>query len=82
MSSNLKIIKICAYCKQEFIARKTTTENCSDVCVKRFYKLKKRNEAIRRAGIDTSVKQKPEAYLTEDQIRALIFRAVSIEPES
>ena len=29
MSSNLRVVKICAFCKQEFIARKTTTETCS-----------------------------------------------------
>src|ERR1700760_2824773 len=37
MSSNLRIVKMCAFCKQEFIARKTTTETCSDPCAKRFY---------------------------------------------
>lgn|GEM_PF-4456194 len=29
---NLRIVKICAYCKQGFIARKTTTQTCSDPC--------------------------------------------------
>jgi len=71
MSSNLRIIKVCEFCKQEFIARKTTSQTCSDPCVKRLYKLKKRNEAIRRAKIETAVKQKPEAFITEDQVKAI-----------
>lgn len=71
MSSNMRIIKICEFCKQEFIARTTITQCCSDACAKRLYKLKKRNEAIRRATIETSVKQKPEAYITEDHVRAI-----------
>jgi hypothetical protein len=35
MSSNLRIVKICEYCKQEFIARTTVTQCCSDACAKR-----------------------------------------------
>jgi hypothetical protein len=45
MSSNLRIVKICAFCKQEFIAGKTTTETCSDSCAKRLYKLRIREKA-------------------------------------
>src|ERR1700753_1427550 len=71
MSNNMQIMKICEFCKQEFIARTTVTQCCSDACAKRFYKLRKRNEAIRRAKIETAVKQKPEAYITEDQIRTI-----------
>jgi excisionase family DNA binding protein len=67
----MQIIKICEFCKQEFIARTTVTQCCSDACAKRFYKLKKRNEAIRQAKIETAVKQKPEAYITEDQVKVI-----------
>jgi excisionase family DNA binding protein len=71
MSSNMRIIKICEFCKQEFVARTTVTQCCSDPCAKRLYKLKKRNEAISRAKFETAVKQKPEVYITEDQVRAI-----------
>jgi len=71
MSSNIRIIKFCEFCKQEFIARTTVTQCCSDACAKRLYKLKKRNEAISRAKIETAVKKKPEAYITEDQVKAI-----------
>jgi excisionase family DNA binding protein len=71
MSSNLRIIKVCLYCKQEFIARKTTTVTCSDACAKRLYKVRKREEAIRRAKLETEVKRRPEAYITEGQIKAI-----------
>jgi hypothetical protein len=40
MSSDMRIIKVCEYCKQEFIARKTTSQTCSDPCAKRLYKLR------------------------------------------
>jgi DNA-binding transcriptional regulator YiaG len=71
MSSNLRIVKICAFCKQEFIARKTTTETCSDPCAKRFYKVKQREKAISRAKMETMVKTKPEAFITEEQIKVI-----------
>lgn len=71
MSSNLRIVKICAYCKQEFIARKTTTETCSDRCAKRFYKVKQKEEAIRRAEVETVVKREPKAFITEGEIKAV-----------
>jgi excisionase family DNA binding protein len=71
MSSNLKIIKICAFCKQEFIARKTTTETCSDACAKRLYKVKQREKAVRRAEAETMVRREPKAFITEGEIKAV-----------
>jgi hypothetical protein len=64
MSSNLKIVKICAFYKQEFIAKKTT-ETCSDPCAKRLYKLRLREQAIGRAKLETEARRKPEAFITE-----------------
>jgi len=71
MSSNMRIVKVCAYCKQDFIARKTTTETCSDVCAKRLYKVKQREKAIQRAEVGTMVKRKPHAYITEEEVKAI-----------
>jgi excisionase family DNA binding protein len=71
MSSNLRIVKICSFCKQEFIARKTTTETCSDSCAKRFYKVKIREKAISRAKLQTVVKRKPETFITEEQVKVI-----------
>jgi excisionase family DNA binding protein len=71
MSSNLRIVKICVYCKQEFIARKTTTENCSDACAKRFYKIKQREKAIQQVEAETVVKREAKAFVTEEEIKAI-----------
>jgi excisionase family DNA binding protein len=71
MSSNLRIVKICAFCKQEFIRRKTTTETCSDPCAKRLYKLRLREQAISRAKLETETRRKPEASITEEQVKAI-----------
>lgn len=62
MNSNLRIVKVCAFCKQEFIARKTTTETCSDPCAKRLYKVKQKEKAISRAKVETEARRKPEAF--------------------
>jgi excisionase family DNA binding protein len=71
MSSNLRIVKICAFCKQEFIAKKTTTETCSDPCAKRLYKVKQRQKAIRQVEDETMVKREPKAFITEGEIKAV-----------
>ncbi|WP_132053093.1 helix-turn-helix domain-containing protein [Pseudocnuella soli] len=71
MSSNMKILKTCEYCNQEFIARKTTSKTCSDDCAKRLYKLKQRNSKIQQAEIKEEIKRKPKAFVTEDEIRAI-----------
>lgn len=71
MSSNLRIVKVCAYCKQEFIARKTTTETCSDACAKRFYKVKQREQAIQRVEVETMVKREAKAFISQDEVKAL-----------
>lgn len=46
MSSNIRIQKICLYCNAEFTAKTTVTKYCSDICAKKAYKARKRNEKI------------------------------------
>lgn len=71
MSSNLRIVKVCEFCKQEFIARKTTSQTCSDPCAKRLYKLQQREKAISKVKVETMVKREPKAYVTEEQVRVI-----------
>ena len=67
----MQIVKICEYCSNEFIARKTTTKYCSDECAKRFYKLKKRNDMINQAELKTEIRRRPKAFITEEQIKVI-----------
>lgn len=46
MSSNIDIKRICAWCKQEFIAHKTTTCR-SHRCANLLYKQRKREAAVK-----------------------------------
>ncbi len=71
MSSNLRLLKICEYCKNEFIAKKTTSKTCSDDCAKRFYKLRMRNDKIHQAELKTEIIRKPKAFITEDQVKVI-----------
>ena len=43
----MKIPKVCQYCGQEFVARTTVTQYCSDNCAKRAYKKRKREEKMK-----------------------------------
>jgi excisionase family DNA binding protein len=71
MSSNIKIVKICEYCNNEFIAKTTTTKCCSDNCSKRFYKLKIKNDKIAEAELKTEIKRQPKNFITEQEIKAI-----------
>src|SRR6266705_3405536 len=71
MSSNMRIVKICEFCQNEFVAKTTVTQCCSDACAKRFYKLKRRSGAISRAKVETEVKRRPEVFITEQQVRVI-----------
>jgi excisionase family DNA binding protein len=71
MSSKIKIVKICEYCSNEFIAKTTTTKCCSDNCSKRFYKLKIKNDKIILAELKTEIKRRPNAFITEEEIKLI-----------
>src|ERR1035438_5432255 len=71
MSSNMRIVKICGFCKNEFVAKTTVTQCYSDACAKRFYKLKRRNGKIGQAELKTEILRKPGAYITEGEIKAI-----------
>ncbi len=71
MSSNMRILKICEFCRNEFVAKTTVTQCYSDACAKRLYKVKKRNGAISRAKLETEIMQKPEAFVTEEEVRMI-----------
>lgn len=63
MSSNLKIPKICEFCKNTFIARTTRTRYCSHTCNSRAYKTVEKQAIAEKAKIQT------EATLTGDLIK-------------
>jgi excisionase family DNA binding protein len=71
MSSNMRILKVCEYCKKEFIARTTVTKTCSDPCAKRLYKLKQREKKIEQAEIKEEIKRKPKVFVSEEEIRVI-----------
>lgn len=49
MSSNIRMTKSCMQCGKEFTARTTVTACCSDLCAKRYYKRRKKEEKIQLA---------------------------------
>jgi len=71
MSSNMRILKTCEYCKVEFIAKKTTSKTCSDDCAKRLYKLNQRSKKISHAVIKEEVKKNPKTFVDEHEIKSI-----------
>lgn len=49
----MEVQRICAYCKNEWTARKTTSQTCSDRCAKRLYKQRQREKKIEASNNET-----------------------------
>jgi excisionase family DNA binding protein len=58
MSSNIRINRICKYCNNEFTARTTVTQYCSDKCAKYAYKLRQKNQKIKVSNVQTKIIRK------------------------
>ena len=71
MSSNMQILKVCEYCKKDFIAKKTTSACCSDNCAKMFYKKRKRDEKIKIAEVETKSKKILSIAKVEDEFKII-----------
>jgi excisionase family DNA binding protein len=71
MSSNIRILKPCQYCKIEYIAKTTVSKTCSDNCAKRLYKLNQRTKKIEQMVLKEEVKKRPDTFLDETELRAL-----------
>jgi excisionase family DNA binding protein len=55
MSSNIRVNKICEFCKNEFEAKKTTSKTCSDRCAKLLYKQKQTRAKVEITEKVTSI---------------------------
>ena len=56
MSSNIIVVRICEYCKNEFEARTTTTRYCSHTCNSRNYKQSVKDLKIKISNSETVTK--------------------------
>ena len=79
MSSNIKIQRICKYCKNEFTARTTSTKYCSHKCNSRDYKAKKREVKIAKSNKESKEKItfsiesiKAKEFLTVEEVATLL----------
>lgn len=68
MSSNIRIEKICIFCKEKFIAKTFSTEYCTHSCNQKDYKKKAKEEKLRKSN---------EEFQTEVKLKQL--KVVSIE---
>lgn len=60
MSSNIRIERICQHCGNDFIAKTTVTQYCSDNCAKRAYKVRQKKAKIQTSNEETkAIKLKP-----------------------
>ena len=67
----MQILKVCEYCKKDFIAKKTTSACCSDNCAKMFYKKRKRDEKIKTTEVDIKSKKMLSVAILEDEFKTI-----------
>ena len=79
MSSNIRIIRICEYCNNEFTARTTSTKYCSHKCNQKHYKVKARVKKIEESNTETILKSKllieelnTKEFLTAKEVSILL----------
>lgn len=73
MSSSLKLKKICEYCSQKFIAKKSTTRFCSHRCNSRSYKENVREQKKTNAEQELIFQtQKPTIELSSIQVKQFL----------
>jgi excisionase family DNA binding protein len=53
MSSNIRITRICQQCGNEFTAKTTVTQYCSDPCAKRAYKARIKAVKVEKSNTET-----------------------------
>lgn len=53
MSSNIRIVRICQHCGNDFIAKTTVTQYCSDNCAKRAYKARQKKAKTQASNEET-----------------------------
>lgn len=57
MASNIRVNKVCKFCGKEFIARKTTTRFCTQVCTSKAYYERVRTERINKKNKKVSIEE-------------------------
>lgn len=79
MSSKIEVQRICQHCGNEFTARTTVTQYCSDTCSKRAYKARIKAAKIESSNKETQqIKTRPieelkaKEFLTVTQVSKLI----------
>lgn len=79
MSSNLRINRVCEYCKNSFVAKTTSTRFCSKICNGRNNKMQIRNLKIEKSNLETKVeiqKKSDGKIQTIDQVKDKDFLTV------
>jgi excisionase family DNA binding protein len=71
MSSNIKIVRKCEFCGNEFTAKTLQTRYCSHVCNSRNYKKNKREEKI-----ETAVKKSNEPIAYDASVNIKEFLSI------
>ncbi len=55
MSSNIEITRVCEHCKEDFVAKTTTTRFCSHKCNNAAYKQRLKEIKMKQSNVETAL---------------------------
>ncbi|MGL6126651.1 helix-turn-helix domain-containing protein [Chryseobacterium artocarpi] len=78
MSSNIRIEKICIFCKEKFIAKTFSTKYCTHGCNQKDYKKKVKEDKLRKSEeqFQTDVKLKELKVVSIDDIQKKTYLTI------
>lgn len=77
MSSNLKLNRICEYCKKEFVAKTTVTRFCCHKCNSAGYKQNLRNLKIAKSDNETNAVKEKKPTININDVKEKDFLTVN-----
>jgi excisionase family DNA binding protein len=85
MTSYIKVQRICKHCGNEFTARTTVTQYCTETCAKRAYKVRLKAKKIESSNNETQqIRNKPiedlkaKEFLTVREVARLLNCSVRL----
>lgn len=78
MSSNIRIEKICIFCKEKFIAKTFSTKYCTHSCNQKDYKKKAKEEKLQKSKdeFQTEIKLKQLKVVSIEDINKKVYLTI------
>ncbi|MBD0374537.1 MAG: excisionase family DNA-binding protein [Flavisolibacter sp.] len=70
-STNIRILKNCTFCSQQFVAQKISTQYCSHRCAAKAYKIRMRKSVVAVTEAKEQLVRNTKTVITENDIKVI-----------